>query len=120
MLNRRPFPSLDLNYDRMSTLAQAALSNYSKVKSDIPDSGTTDQEVKAELRRQEISGNTESTSHLKLSHLNHVRRNERREPSNATKLSDQELSPVFSCSAIEIDDNSQGIIPTNIWCQGPD
>jgi hypothetical protein len=118
MLNSLPFPSLDLNYDSMSTLAQAAFSNYCKVKSEILGSGATEQEEKAELREHGVSERKEQISHLELSH--HGQRNQRISPRDTTKVSYQELSPVLSRSRIEIDDCNQAMIPTKIWCQGPE
>jgi hypothetical protein len=112
MLNSLPFPSLDLNYDSMSTLAQAAFSNYCKVKSEILGSGATEQEEKAELREHGVSERKEQISHLELSH--HGQRNQQ------ILVSYQELSPVLSRSRIEIDDCNQAMIPTKIWCQGPE
>jgi hypothetical protein len=120
MLNSLPSHSVNLNFDRMHVLTQAALSIYCKLEPEIMDSETADLQGKESLSQVHNNENEEMISHLRLSHVNLLRRIEQIEPERKLGLSDQQLSPVLSRSILEKDENLQGITPINIWCQGQD
>jgi hypothetical protein len=116
-----PSASLNLKFDNLHALSQAALSNYYNVKSGIPGFRSTEQQDNPVQGQRNDTGSHELVSHLELSYMHRLRGFEREEASRMTRMqAKEELPPVLSCSMIKTDENSQGVIPINIWCGGQD